>query len=89
MLGAWARNPTLTRAFHNEFVCKRVLTEMIGDAVHRGRVSAEVPNDEVDDVLASYPAFRSLTSADSSNQHTDCALIEQVLFASLIRDRGT
>ena len=90
VLGELARSPALTAAFHNEFVLrrKRVFAEVIRDAVDRGEISAEVPDDEIDDVLAGYLVFRSLMSADPPNQHTVRALVDQVLIPSLTRGRG-
>lgn len=90
VLGELARSPALAAAFHDEFVLrrKRVFAEVIRDAVDRGEISAEVPDDELDDVLAGYLVFRSLVAADPPNQHTVRALVDQVLIPSLTRDWG-
>jgi AcrR family transcriptional regulator len=82
-----SRNPALSEAFEHQFVQKRkkVITEVLSEAVTRGDIDAAVISDELWDVLPGYLVFRSMISGRPPTDDTVQALVDDVLMPSLTR----
>ena len=82
-----AHSPALSAALQNEFVQqrKRVITEVLTEAVHRGEIDASAIHDELWDVMPGYLVFRSLIPGRPPTQETVRAFVDDVLLPSLTR----
>jgi hypothetical protein len=71
----------------DKFVYHRslLIKEVLGDAVARGEIDAEVINPEIWDLLPGYLVFRSLISERPATDETVRALVDEVLLPSLTR----
>lgn len=84
-----SQTPALSAALQNEFVQdrKRVITEVLTDAVNRGEIDDSAIHDELWDVMPGYLVFRSLIPGRPPTDETVRALVDDVLMPSLTRSR--
>jgi AcrR family transcriptional regulator len=87
VLNEMSHSPALSAALQDKFVAHRnmLIKEVLGDAVARGEIAAEVINPEVWDVLPGYLVFRSMVSERPPTDETVRALVDEVLMPSLTR----
>jgi AcrR family transcriptional regulator len=89
VLNEMSHNPALSAAMQEKFISHRnvLIKEVLGDAVARGEIHAEVINPEVWDLLPGYLVFRSVVAQRPPTDETVRALVDEVLLPSL--NRGT
>ncbi|WP_066900592.1 TetR/AcrR family transcriptional regulator [Mycolicibacterium houstonense] len=82
-----AHSPELSAALQNQFVLqrKKLMTEILTDAVNRGEIDAAAIHPELWDVLPGYLVFRSLIPGRPPSEDTVQALVDDVLMPSLTR----
>ncbi|MGW4096711.1 TetR/AcrR family transcriptional regulator [Mycobacterium sp. NPDC004974] len=82
-----AHSPELSAALQNQFVVqrKKLMAEVLADAVDRGEIEAEAIHDELWDVMPGYLVFRSLIPGRPPTEATVRALVDDVLMPSLTR----
>ncbi|OBB27114.1 TetR family transcriptional regulator [Mycolicibacterium peregrinum] len=82
-----AHSPELSAALQNQFVLqrKKLMTEVLTDAVNRGEIDAAAVHNELWDVMPGYLVFRSLIPGRPPTEETVRALVDDVLMPSLTR----
>ena len=82
-----AHSPELSAAMQNQFVLqrKKLMTEVLTEAVRRGEIDAAAIHDELWDVMPGYLVFRSLIPGRPPTEATVRALVDDVLMPSLTR----
>jgi AcrR family transcriptional regulator len=82
--------PELSDAMQNQFVLqrKKLMAEVLTDAVNRGEIDAAAIHDELWDVMPGYLVFRCLIPGRPPTEETVRALVDDVLMPSLTRPRA-
>ncbi|KLI06617.1 TetR/AcrR family transcriptional regulator [Mycolicibacterium senegalense] len=82
-----AHSPELSAALQNQFVLqrKKLMREVLTEAVERGEIKAAAIHDELWDVMPGYLVFRSLIPGRPPAEATVRALVDDVLMPSLTR----
>lgn len=89
VLNEMSHSAALSAAMQDKFVYHRnlLIKEVLGEAVARGEIDAEVINPEIWDLLPGYLVFRSLVSERPPTAETIRALVDEVLMPSLTRGK--
>jgi AcrR family transcriptional regulator len=87
VLNEMSHSAALSAVMQDKFVYHRnlLIKEVLGDAVARGEIDAEVINPEIWDLLPGYLVFRSLISERPATDETVRALVDEILLPSLTR----
>lgn len=82
-----AHSPELSAALQSQFVLqrKKLMSDVLADAVERGEIDAAAIHDELWDVMPGYLVFRSLIPGRPPTEATVRALVDDVLMPSLTR----
>lgn len=89
VLNEMSHSAALSAAMQDKFIYHRnmLIKGVLGEAVARGEIDAEVINPEIWDLLPGYLVFRSLVSERPPTAETIRALVDEVLMPSLTRGR--